>query len=68
MSATPPSWLIRSLILRKSRSRSKVSVTSLMRSMKTKLRSLRNESWSAWRTLRKKTLAEVTDVETSQRT
>jgi len=31
--------------------------------MKTKLRSLRNESWRAWRTERKKTLAEVTEVE-----
>ncbi len=36
--------------------------------MKTKLRSLRNESWRACRTERKKTLAEVTEVETSQRT
>ena len=36
--------------------------------MKTKLRSLRNESCRAWRTERKKTLAEVTEVETSQRT
>ena len=36
--------------------------------MKTKLRSLRNESCSACRTLRKKTLAEVTEVETSQST
>jgi len=29
---------------------------------------MRNESCSAWSTLRKKTLAEVTEVETSQRT
>ena len=36
--------------------------------MKTKLRSLRNESWSACRTERKKTLADVTEVETSQST
>ena len=36
--------------------------------MNTKLRSLRNESWSACSTERKKTLAEVTDVETSHRT
>ena len=36
--------------------------------MKTKLRSLRNESCSACSTERKKTLAEVTEVETSQST
>ena len=36
--------------------------------MNTKLRSLRNESWRACRTDRKKTLAEVTDVETSHNT
>ena len=53
---------------RKSRSCSKMSVTSLMRSMKTKLRSLRKLSWSACRTERKKTLALETEVETSQRT
>jgi hypothetical protein len=67
-SATPPSRLIRSEISRKSRSRSNTSVTSEIRSMNTKLRSLRNESWSAWSTERKKTLAEVTDVETSHST
>jgi hypothetical protein len=39
-----------------------------MRSMKTKERILRNESCSACRTLRKKTLALVTLVETSQST
>ena len=36
--------------------------------MNTKLRSLRNESCSACSTERKKTLAEVTEVETSQST
>ena len=36
--------------------------------MKTKLRSLRNESWRAWSTERKKTLADVTEVETSHST
>ena len=45
-----------------------MSVTSLIRSMKTKLRSFRNESWSACSTERKKTLALETEVETSQRT
>jgi hypothetical protein len=67
-SATPPSRLIRSEIARKSRSCSNTSVTSEIRSMKTKLRSRRNESCSACSTDRKKTLAEVTDVETSQST
>jgi hypothetical protein len=46
-SATPPSRLILSAIERKSRSDSKTSVTSEIRSMKTKLRSFRNESCSA---------------------
>jgi hypothetical protein len=36
--------------------------------MKTNDRILRNESWRAWRTERKKTEADVTLVETSQRT
>ena len=36
--------------------------------MNTNERSLRNASWRAWRTLRKKVLALVTQVETSQRT
>ncbi len=36
--------------------------------MRTKLRGFRNESCRACRTERKKTLAEVTEVETSQST
>ena len=47
MSATPASRAIASLTALKSRSRSKTSVTSLMRSMKTNERILRNESCSA---------------------
>ena len=53
---------------RKVRSRSKISVTSSIRSTKAKLRSLRNASWSACSTDRKNTLALVTDVETSHST
>ena len=68
MSATPASLPIASLTALKSRSRSKTSVTSLMRSMNTNERILRNESCSAWRTERKNTLALVTDVETSHST
>ena len=45
-----------------------MSVTSLIRSMKTNERILRNVSCSAWSTERKKTEAEVTEVETSQST
>ena len=59
---------MRSEIAAKSRSSSKTPVTSEMRSMKTKLRSLRKESWSAWSTERKKVDAELTEVETSQST
>ncbi len=55
-------------IFRKSRSCSKMSVTSEIRSMKTKLRSFRKESCSACSTERKKTLALDTEVETSQST
>src|SRR3954468_5095345 len=68
MSAPPASRPMASLTALKSRSRSKTSVTSLMRSMKTNERILRKESCSACRTERKKTLALVTEVETSQRT
>src|SRR3954454_18327629 len=68
MSATPASFEMASLTALKSRSRAKTSVTSLMRSMNTNERILRNESCSACRTDRKKTLALVTEVETSQRT
>ena len=68
MSATPASEAIASDTARKSRSRSKTSVTSLMRSMKTNERILRNESCSACSTLRKNTDALVTLVETSQST
>src|SRR3954452_16366550 len=68
MSATPASLEIASLTALKSRSRAKTAVTSLMRSRNTNERILRNESWSAWRTDRKNTLALVTEVETSQRT
>ena len=50
MSATPASRPIASLTALKSRSRSKTSVTSLMRSMKTNERILRNESCRACRT------------------
>ena len=66
MSATPASRAIASLTALKSRSRSKTSVTSLTRSMKTKERILRNESCRACITERKKTEALVTLVETSQ--
>src|SRR4051794_3234164 len=52
----------------KFRSRSKMSVTSEIRSMNTNERILRKASWSAWRTERKNTLALVTLVETSQST
>src|SRR3954471_8293479 len=52
----------------KLRSRSKTSVTSLIRSTNTNVRSLRNVSWSACSTLRKKTDALVTLVETSHST
>ena len=48
--------------------RSKTSVTSEMRSMKTNDRILRNESCSACSTDRKNTDALVTDVDTSQST
>ena len=68
MSATPASWEIFSLAVRKSRSFSNTSVTSLIRSMNTNERSLRNESCSACSTLRKNVEALVTLVETSQRT
>src|SRR3954453_14255381 len=57
-----------SLTALKSRSLAKTSVTSLMRSMKTNERILRNESCSACMTLRKNTDALVTDVETSHST
>ena len=46
----------------------KTSVTSEMRSMNTNERISRNESCSACRTERKKTLALVTDVDTSHST
>jgi hypothetical protein len=52
----------------KLRSRAKTSVTSEIRSTKTKERILRNESCSACSTERKKTEALVTLVETSQST
>jgi hypothetical protein len=68
MSATPASLETASLAARKSRSRSNTSVTSEIRSMNTNERSLRNESCSACRTLRKNVLALVTDVDTSHRT
>src|SRR3954469_9501086 len=68
MSATPASRPIASETALKSRSLAKTSVTSLMRSMKTNERILRNESCSACMTDRKNTLALVTDVETSHRT
>src|SRR3954453_15351498 len=68
MSATPASFEIASLTALKSRSRAKTSVTSLMRSMNTNDRILRNESCSACSTDRKNTLALVTDVDTSHRT
>ena len=68
MSATPASRQIASLTALKSRSLAKTSVTSLMRSMKTNERILRNESCRAWSTDRKNTEAEVTDVETSHST
>ena len=68
MSATPASRPIASLTALKLRSRSKISVTSEMRSMNTKLRSLRKASCSACRTERKNTDALVTDVETSHST
>ena len=68
MSATPASRPIASLTALKLRSRSKTSVTSLMRSMNTNERILRNESCRACSTLRKKTLALVTLVETSHST
>ena len=68
MSATPASRPIASETARKSRSRSKTSVTSLMRSMNTNERILRNESCSACSTDRKNTEADVTLVETSQST
>ena len=45
-----------------------MSVTSLIRSMKTNERILRKVSWSACSTERKNTDAEVTLVETSQST
>ena len=50
------------------RSRSNTSVTSEIRSTKTNERSFRKESWSACSTLRKKTDALVTLVETSHST
>src|SRR6478735_8125460 len=68
MSATPASRPIASDTALKSRSLAKTSVTSLMRSMKTNERILRNESCSACMTERKKTDALVTDVETSHST
>src|SRR5215208_6411336 len=52
----------------KERSRSKTSVTSEIRSVNTNERILRKASCRACSTLRKKTEAEVTEVETSQRT
>jgi hypothetical protein len=51
----------------KSRSRSKTSVTSEIRSTNTNERIFRNVSCSACSTLRKNTDALVTDVETSHR-
>src|SRR3954447_21063250 len=68
MSATPASREIDSLTALKSRSFAKTSVTSLMRSMKTNERILRNESCSACITERKNTDALVTDVDTSHST
>src|SRR3954453_5956036 len=66
MSATPASLGLASPPALKSRSRSKTSVTSLMRSMNTNDRILRNESCSACSTERKKTLALVTRSDPSQ--
>ena len=68
MSATPASLPIASLTALKLRSRSKMSVTSEMRSMNTNERILRNVSCSACSTDRKNTDALVTDVETSHST
>src|ERR671926_168682 len=60
MSATPASRPIASLTALNERSRSKMSVTSEMRSMNTNDRSLRKASCSACSTDRKNTDAEVT--------
>ena len=59
---------IRSLTALKSRSSSKMPVTSLIRSMNTNERILRNVSCSACSTDRKNTDADVTLVETSHST